>query len=1405
MAGFRSGWPGAFQLEPLDRYAETERKRASSLVKMTIAEKQRRTAAQRIREAQALRVGSMALAPVPEQPEKKGGGGAWAKFKGGLDAVTPDVLESPVKKTGKGALKTLGAAQDYVGAPIMGLTSGRLGAEQQTLPDGTTFREGSPSWSDFGRGIKKLVTQDPRDTYQESRQAFKEGQRDPDLPAWKRVAAEALSDPLTYVTPGATGAAAKVLPQGLRASRGARFAGAILADPGRTAAGSVIGSSAAAEVADRTGLPALPATILGGVAGGIAAAPGNLARGARAIDATAAAQERLLPPSRFGAAELGGMEPLPPGKVTFADFEALGPMDKTMAEITAERRGLPPRIDTAAAEDALPPASASAVPPAAGLDAETGPAAGIPELEAPRRLAAEEVVPALQRRIEETRPPGAIPEPAPPPRSEDLFDTISGPARLREEAAFRQTLRGKTEASLKGAVRRPVSDVKTFLSKERNRIAVIRKSREAQADDIFVNATRGLPIVKDADGVNRMPNGAAFEDMFERKPGLGAEAYDALTPQQKQQLEPMYEFGERLNANLRYHNKDGRLPWDDDESFYFPRISIGVDGKKRAYISGGEGSGLKGSKGFMEERTFVDSFEEGLREGINYADSRQAWRMTARAKMKAAENDAIISRLKPMGIPEAQLPQGRVKGVDYVQVSPQLAPQLSNTWFTPEVRDQIQDLLTNDPSFVVKGIEGFNRRATPLRAMADISFLFQQGSPLIFRYPQKAPRALINVIASTKNRKFYDDMMNSVKWNKDEAIEHGLIWGSDDLPSTDFALTKASTTGRITGKPGVKQAAKAYNKVADFSNESFYRYMNYMKANFVKDAQKRLEKMKPNMSPEEWRKEYQGAMNAINRLGGQTGRQTTSLEKLSLFAPTYFSATVEQLNAAIMRGGLEGSIARAQLGRMLAFGATMVVAVNTLRDKETELDPRSSNFLRFRDVGGLDVSPFGTYDTLFRAIAGTALGDPKEGYQGKGPLKYSLPDFSDAKVADYTKLWKLAEGKMSPGLKFIYEPFIKQGNYRGEPYDPSSFTGLAEIAGDQAISALPFSVQNAVTEGIAPAVSERSIDPLVDALPGIVVSGGGATNSPVTPTEKRNWRRDELAQERFGMDYEDLSGRDKSIINEDEKVQAYQADADKNIETLMDDRSVNQRAANEASAKLEALTARLEAKEIPGSEFRKNYRDIQMQQRGVRSVLEQMEGDKDVEGYFNVFTMAERDDGSIDYELLDQLLPEFVAQHPGVEDKVDKITGTKDNATLRRFRVAQQQAREYYALPAYRGLSVEEGKRAQPILATARRLVSNLQATGYKQALVQMLRLGLITRDDMALAIRAQKLGTSPERKKFRVSNPEYAEFYGDAVLDEGFADVGTYSGRGSRRRLPSIIDVGPKRPQIGLSLRPIG
>ena len=72
MAGFRSGWPGAFQLEPLDRYAETERKRASSLVKMTIAEKQRRTAAQRIREAQALRVGSMALAPVPEQPEKKG-------------------------------------------------------------------------------------------------------------------------------------------------------------------------------------------------------------------------------------------------------------------------------------------------------------------------------------------------------------------------------------------------------------------------------------------------------------------------------------------------------------------------------------------------------------------------------------------------------------------------------------------------------------------------------------------------------------------------------------------------------------------------------------------------------------------------------------------------------------------------------------------------------------------------------------------------------------------------------------------------------------------------------------------------------------------------------------------------------------------------------------------------------------------------------------------------------------------------------------------------------------------------------------------------------------------------------------------------------------------------------------
>ena len=371
-----------------------------------------------------------------------------------------------------------------------------------------------------------------------------------------------------------------------------------------------------------------------------------------------------------------------------------------------------------------------------------------------------------------------------------MFDTISGPARLAEEAKFRQTLRGKTEAGLKGAVKKPVSEVKTFLGKERTRIANIRRSHEAQADDIYVNATRGLPMKPDADGVSRLPNGATFEDMFERKPGAGAAAYEALSPQQQAQLQPMYEWGDRLNANLRFHNKDGRLPWDNSEDYYFPRVSTGVDGKKRAYISGGDGSGLGGSKGYMQERTFTDSFDEGLKEGINYADSRQAWRMNTRAKLKTAENDAVISRIKPMGTPEAQLPQGAVKNVDYRQVDQNLAPQLSGTWFTPEVADQVEGLLKKDPSFVVKGIEGFNRRATPVRAMADISFLFQQGSPLLFRYPQKAPRALMNVIASTKNRKFYDDMINSVGFNKDEAVKHGLIWGSDDLPATDFALAK---------------------------------------------------------------------------------------------------------------------------------------------------------------------------------------------------------------------------------------------------------------------------------------------------------------------------------------------------------------------------------------------------------------------------------------------------------------------------------------------------------------------------------------------------------------------------------------------------------------------------------------
>lgn len=86
------------------------------------------------------------------------------------------------------------------------------------------------------------------------------------------------------------------------------------------------------------------------------------------------------------------------------------------------------------------------------------------------------------------------------------------------------------------------------------------------------------------------------------------------------------------------------------------------------------------------------------------------------------------------------------------------------------------------------------------------------------------------------------------------------------------------------------------------------------------------------------------------------------------FAPRFMQSQIETVMKAAWGGGVENQVARRQLLKLVAIGTGITVAANATRGKETDFDPRSSNFMRIRDVGGSDLSVFGPWDTLVKGL-----------------------------------------------------------------------------------------------------------------------------------------------------------------------------------------------------------------------------------------------------------------------------------------------------------------------------------------------------------------------------------------------------------------------------------------------------
>lgn len=944
----------------------------------------------------------------------------------------------------------------------------------------------------------------------------------------------------------------------------------------------------------------------------------------------------------------------------------------------------------------------------------------------------------------------------------DLFASAPAADVRAGQAAYLNSARGRIDNGIRKALAQAPgavsmdrnlvkdTDVTPFVVQERTRLGNVIDSYEGLADYLMQRVEgAGLKAAFDPEDGNYWVEVGGqrlqFGDLVEGSTPEAEMARAALSPSQQSALAEVADFNASLNENLRYHGRS--LPFDDStDNAYFPRVVVGADGVGRPMLPG-TGGGLATGGPWAKERTQA-AMEAGVADRkLNYANPREAFRLMVRSKLKVAADSRIAEALRPLGQSAEDVNKaGGVAGVTHVELGPTVAPSLNGVYFDGPTAERILAGLKGKPAADVGALRAVNSALTPLRAMGDVSWFGQQGAAFLFRHPLRASRAAVTVIRSAMGdasgyRKLMDGALAEgaertgleVAEYRKLLIANGLHFVPDELGETGIGFSSGARRLPVAGK------------VATFSNETFARYLNLARVTFANDAVELA--MKTNRLDE-----LRGALASVNRMTGATGRKPSSVESLVEFAPRFFSAAVEQTFAAVTKGGLEGAIARRHMARMLGTGALITVAANAARGYDTDLDPTSDNFLRIRNVGGLDVSLFGTYSTFFKALARTSTGDTA------APLR-------------------LLEGKLSPAVGLIYWP-VKGETYLGEPLSPRGDpVGTVYEYGK---SMLPFGLQTMVDQGIEPAVRERDAAQLLEGLKSELASGTGLTSTPMSAVERRDFARGDrsesalmvrpealgigarqgAAQREYGMDYDQLSGADKSRVNERPDVKGYQAEADRNALTRDDDRSKMTQSSLDIGKKLDALSEEFASGQISGNEFREQYRRLQDELRGARNAVGG--GSKGVlGGWFALYDQAQLPDGRVNYERLDALQAAYREQHPEIDDEVARITGVHDNEVMRQYRQAQALAREYYALPAYRGLSLEEGQTAGRVIDIAQAMVQAGMARTIRQAFAQ-----LATQDKEAvrLARIAMNRGANPQRRAFRRANPLFAQFYGDVA-----------------------------------------
>lgn len=433
------------------------------------------------------------------------------------------------------------------------------------------------------------------------------------------------------------------------------------------------------------------------------------------------------------------------------------------------------------------------------------------------------------------------------------------------------------------------------------------------------------------------------------------------------------------------------------------------------------------------------------------------------------------------------------------------------------------------------------------------------------------------------------------------------------------------------------------------------------------------------------------------------------LGELAQFAPRFFQSQLEVVGKSLADRGIEGMEARRQMLGLIGAGTMLTVAANaalgTPISWKDEFDPNSPNFLRIR-IGGDDVSVFGPWDSLARAIVSLGHGDV--GYMARSKAS---PVVSTA--------WDLMSGKTFVGDK---ASLTSPGYLMRDLLTPFSLSEIGQ--------------QNPLATGLGLA---------------------GIKATPMTPTEQLN----AAAQAMFGKGYYDLLPSQQKQLR-DEHPDIWQ----RKIENSSDTTQKYYALKDQFTQQQRASDAELLSGQITRQQWLDDYQARNTQLTGAAMAIY---GDEPItnpkkpsEMWAKLIQDNTGADGIPDW---DAIYDSIDSLPKAAQDWINDNASVGNTPLVQQYKVARAQRSAYYDLPVYHGYTADEARQIDQLRSVVRANATSADDAAMLRSLRKVL--SQMPEQPPARIVQGVRKGIlgllkqTTQRKRYAATHPLMVAFYG--------------------------------------------